>query len=400
MLRIHFLLIIHFVFFQCDKPVTVLDKSLKNPNPQIQNVLGDKNKHEIQILLSEIKRNHSGEVLFKESAYQLDEDLYFYPASTAKLPIAILALQKLNSLKAKGIPISGDTPFYISNKDGKTIVDRDSTQKKGIVTVNHLIKKIFLVSDNDAYNYLFDFLGTDYINKELIKKGLNKTQISHKFLFGADNQNTWEYTFFGANKKIIYYQPSIKAEFELPPQNLKGVLKGIGYVELENIIYEPMNFEKKNRISMRNLEGIMKRIIFPEAFQKKERFNLSTEDYNFLKYWMSRTTLESNYPDYNSENYWDSYVKFFIYGDKKDVMNPEIRIYNKVGDAYGTITDVAYIKDKKNEIEFFLTATILVNENNIFNDDIYESDQIGIPFLAALGRAVLEELKKDKLLFN
>ena len=215
-----------------------------------------------------------------------------------------------------------------------------------------------------------------------------------------DNQNTWEYTFFGANKKIIYYQPSIKAEFELPPQNLKGVLKGIGHVELENIIYEPMNFEKKNRISMRNLEGIMKRIIFPEAFQKKERFNLTTEDYNFLKYWMSRTTLESNYPDYNSENYWDSYVKFFIYGDKKDVMNPEIRIYNKVGDAYGTITDVAYIKDKKNEIEFFLTATILVNENNIFNDDIYESDQIGIPFLAALGRAVLEELKKDKLLFN
>ena len=400
MLRIHFLLIGHFVFFKCDKPVTVIEKALKNPNPKIQNVLENKNEHEIQILLSEIKRNHSGEVLFKESTYQLDEDLYFYPASTAKLPIAILALQKLNSLKAKGIPISGDSPFYIRNKDGETIVDRDSTQKKGIVTVNHLIKKIFLVSDNDAYNYLFDFLGTDYINRELIKKGLNKTQINHKFLIGADNQNTWEYTFFGDNKKIIYYQPSIKAEFQLPPQNLKGILKGIGYVELENIIYEPMNFEKKNRISIRNLEGIMKRIIFPEAFQKKERFNLTTEDYNFLKYWMSRTTLESNYPDYNSENYWDSYVKFFIYGDKKDVMNPEIRIYNKVGDAYGTITDVAYIKDKKNEIEFFLTATILVNENKIFNDDIYESDQIGIPFLAALGRAVLEELKKDKLLFN
>ena len=38
----------------------------------------------------------------------------------------------------------------------------NSTQEKGIVTVNHLIKKIFLVSDNDAYNYLFDFLGTGY----------------------------------------------------------------------------------------------------------------------------------------------------------------------------------------------------------------------------------------------
>ena len=175
MLRIHFLLIVHFVFFQCDKPVTVLDKSLKNPNPQIQNVLANKNKHEIQILLSEIKRKHSGEVLFKESTYQLDEERYFYPASTAKLPIAILALQKLNSLKAKGIPISGDTPFYINNKDRETIVDSDSTQKKGVVTVNHLIKKIFLVSDNDAYNYLFDFLGAgfkihaNYSQKDFLK---------------------------------------------------------------------------------------------------------------------------------------------------------------------------------------------------------------------------------------
>ena len=56
MLRIHFLLIVHFVFFQCDKPVTVIEKSLKNPNPKIQNVLENKNEHEIQILLSEIKR--------------------------------------------------------------------------------------------------------------------------------------------------------------------------------------------------------------------------------------------------------------------------------------------------------------------------------------------------------
>jgi len=400
MLRKYHLLLSFIFFIKCYPQTAILDLALKHPDQAIQKVLRNKEKHEIQILLTKIKRTPSELIVFEEEEYQIDEGRYFYPASTVKLPIAILVLQKLNTLKSQGVKITGNTPFFISTKEGDTIIHRDTTHNKGKLTFHHLIKKIFLVSDNDAYNYLFDFLGTDYINRELIKKGLNKTQIKHKFLIGADNQNTWEYTFFGDNKKIIYYQPSIKAEFELPPQNLKGILKGIGYVELENIIYEPMNFEKKNRISIRNLEGILKRIIFPEAFQKKQHFNLTTEDYNFLKYWMSRTTLESNYPDYNSENYWDSYGKFFIYGDKKNVMTPEIRIYNKVGYAYGTITDVAYIKDKKNEIEFFLTATILVNENKIFNDDIYESDQIGIPFLAALGRAVLEELKKDKLLFH
>jgi hypothetical protein len=35
-----------------------------------------------------------------------------------------------------------------------------------------------------------------------------------------------------------------------------------------------------------------------------------------------------------------------------------------------------------------LTATILVNKDGIFNDDAYEYDEVGIPFLAALGRAI------------
>jgi hypothetical protein len=63
-----------------------------------------------------------------------------------------------------------------------------------------------------------------------------------------------------------------------------------------------------------------------------------------------------------------------------------------VGFAYGTVTDAAYIVDQKTNTRFFLSATILVNKNQIFYDDIYEFETIGIPFLAELGRAVLAEL--------
>ena len=75
-------------------------------------------------------------------------------------------------------------------------------------------------------------------------------------------------------------------------------------------------------------------------------------------------------------------------------MIPQIRIYNKVGFAYGTLTDVAYVQDKKSNLEFFITATVLVNENQIFNDNIYEFEELGIPFLAALGREILTELNQ------
>ncbi|TNF75022.1 MAG: hypothetical protein EP302_02375, partial [Bacteroidetes bacterium] len=53
-------------------------------------------------------------------------------------------------------------------------------------------------------------------------------------------------------------------------------------------------------------------------------------------------------------------------------------------------TDCAYIKDWESGVEFMLTATILVNGNGIFNDDQYEYDETGIPFLAALGRGLYQ----------
>ena len=383
------------ITISCNNSSTILDKVLNKNIYELQKVLKNKEKYDLQILLNEIKRDDSGKAVFKEDAFQLDEGRYFYPASTAKLPIAILSLQKINELRSNGLQISGDTPFFITDKNGEILVKRDSTHSLGILTINHLIKKIFLVSDDNAYNYLFDFLGTDYINKELTLRGLSKTRLYHKFLFGADNINTWGYTFLNENQKIIYHQPSISALVDLKPNNLKGILKGIGHIKSDSLLLKPMNFERKNRISIRDLEGILKRIIFPEAFSEKELFNLTKTDYKFLRYWMSRTTLESNYPDYNDDKHWDSYCKFFIYGDQKGAMIPEIRIFNKVGQAYGTLTDVAYIKDEKNKIEFFLTATILVNENMIYNDDIYEYDEIGIPFLAALGRSVHKEIMKS-----
>ena len=156
-----------------------------------------------------------------------------------------------------------------------------------------------------------------------------------------------------------------------------------------------MDFSFKNRISIRDLNDVLKRVLFPENFEKFKRFDLNKSDYKFLKYWMSRTSIEDNsVVKKNNNKYWDSYSKFFIYGDKKGKMTDEIRISNKVGMAFGTLTDVAYIKDKSNDIEFMLTATILVNKNEIFNDDVYEYELEGIPFLSALGRELLEYEKK------
>jgi hypothetical protein len=100
---------------------------------------------------------------------------------------------------------------------------------------------------------------------------------------------------------------------------------------------------------------------------------------------------------YDTETYYDGYGKFFMYGDTKEDIPEYINIYNKVGDGYGTLSDCAYVQDTKNKVEFLLTATILVNKNAIFNDNNYEYDEIGLPFLAELGRALYTyELNREK----
>ncbi len=284
-------------FSNCQSNKGVLQRVIKSNDPAIQAIMKEAPKHEVQILLTQIQRDTTGGLLFEEEQYQLDEQQYFYPASTAKLPVAILALQKIKELRSSGIPITATTPFVIGTKEGKVVVATDSTHQEGKVTINHLIKKIFLVSDNDAYNYLFDFLGRDYINSELTKRGLSNTKIYHKFLFGADNNTTWEYTFFDENKDTLYHQPKLHAQIALKPHELKGIKKGEAYFSDGALINAPMDFSEKNRISIRDLQEILKRVLFPEAFSLCERFDLTTEDYSFLRHWMSRSTLESRWPD-------------------------------------------------------------------------------------------------------
>ena len=390
------ILVLLIIIFGCKKSENPFDFILNSKIPEIRKIKNNLSNHEVQILYSSIQRDSLGKPLFEEFSYNLDKNYYYYPASTVKLPISILAIQKINYLKDKGFEISINTPFIvIDSKNDLISINNDSNYENEVLTVANCIKKIFLYSDNDCYNYLFDFLGKDEINHQLQKKGLKNTQIYHKFLKNSDNLNSWRFLFI-SNRDTIYNQNSIKSILNNSNKNLKSVIKGNKFIYNNQLIKGPFDFNYKNQISIRDLNDILKRIIFPENFQKNERFDLQESDYNFLKYWMSRTSIEDNNINMiNKNKYWDSYSKFFIYGDKKGEMNDAIRISNKVGMAYGTLTDVAYVRDKINNIEFMLTATILVNDNHIFNDDIYEYESKGIPFLSALGRQVLKYERKN-----
>ena len=117
-----------------------------------------------------------------------------------------------------------------------------------------------------------------------------------------------------------------------------------------------------------------------------------------LKY-MSQLPTESTFPPYSADSasYWPAYCKFLLFGAEKEPWPKNIRVFNKTGDAYGQMLDVAYIVDYDKKIEFFLSAVIYCNEDGILNDDKYDYNKLGLPFMKHLGEVIYEyELKRSR----
>jgi hypothetical protein len=163
----------------------------------------------------------------------------------------------------------------------------------------------------------------------------------------------------------------------------------------DSLINEPIDFTTANNVTVWHLQQLLQSVMYPRPGSKK-RFNLKNEDYEFLYRYLSQYPSETDWPKYDTNKYYDSYVKFF-FRDSTHKIPSHIRIFNKVGWAYGCLTDVSYIVDFKNKVEFMLTATIYVNSDGVMNDNKYDYDNIGYPFMYKLGQAVYEyELKRKR----
>ncbi len=372
-----------------------LEKLLKS-NPAFKDVLANKDAHRIQIVYTEINRDAKNKPSFKTHTYNVNHNIYFYPASTAKMPVAFLALQKLNELNIKGL--DKETTMLTDSACLKQYaITNDSTAEDYNASLAHYIKKVFMVSDNEANNRLYEFLGQEYLNKNLVKLGYKDAQILHRLgvSYPEDvNRHTNPIRFVDKNNTLIYNQPAQVSKLNYIKR--KDFL-GKAYYKNDSLINQPFDFSIKNRLYLDDLHDMLLKVIFPEAYPSNKRFNLTKADYNFLLKYMSQMPTESTFPKYDTAEYYDAYCKFLMYGSEKGAIPKDIRIFNKVGNAYGFLTDVTYIVDFEKNIEFALTATIHVNKDETFNDDKYEYNTVGFPFMKNLGKAIYDyELTRER----
>jgi len=351
-------------------------------------VMQDPEKYRVQIIYTQINRDANNQPGFKTFIYNVNPNEYFYPASTVKLPVAALALEKLKRLNQPGLNLD-TTMLTGAENHSQTEAKTDTTSATGLPSVGQYVRKILLVSDNDAFNRLYEFLGQQEINERLHSMGYFDTRIIHRLESSlSEDENRWTNPIqFVNGDQVVFEQTAIqsKVSFRGDQLQLMGLAEMVDGERLER----PKDFSGKNAYALLDQHEFIKNLVFPDSATAQKRLDLSADDYRFLYRYMSMYPGESGIETYkDAGEYPEGYVKFLMYGGDAQEIPPHIRIFNKVGDAYGFLTDAAYIVDFKNNIEFILSATIYTNENQTFNDDTYEYTEIGLPFLKNLGQAI------------
>ncbi len=135
-----------------------LEDLLKQYPQYFDSILQNRDAMRVQIIYTQIDRGANNIPRFRNYFFNVNEDQYFYPASTVKLPIAALALQKIHELGIAGLDRK-TTMITESAYSGQSAVYQDPTAPDGRPSLEQYIRKIFLISDNDAFNRLYEFLG-------------------------------------------------------------------------------------------------------------------------------------------------------------------------------------------------------------------------------------------------
>ncbi|MFZ4429633.1 MAG: serine hydrolase [Phycisphaerales bacterium] len=353
----------------------------------------------VQVAVAKVERTADGRPVLQRMTWRCGDE-YFYPASTVKLLAAVAALEMLSELRAAtGNPlVNADAPLRIQPLfDGDAIQEREpSNRGGGFITVQHEIRRIMLVSNNPAFNRLYDLVGVDELNERMHRAGLQSVRISHRLSDARpvpDQSRTAAVTIRTAlgDTEVPAREGRTPVPLEQP-----GVLVGEGMMRGGGVVEQgPVDFSRRNAVSLLDLQDALIMILRPDIDLGGRRFALDENDRVRLASPMEQYPRESPNPLLVGSQYTDDYCKLFLPGLREWRPDRRLRVVNKVGQAYGFTIDNAYIEDPETGDAFFLAACIYTNADGVLNDDRYEYASVAEPFMAALALEMAKMLFPD-----
>jgi len=365
----------------------------------VDEVFNNQDKFKLQIIYGQTNRisGDSVEVLnVKLSKF----NAYFYPASAIKLPCALLALEKLNALS---IPMLHY--FRIGNEFFCGNMSHVINSNKNKSSYYDIIKIMLTVSDNAAYNSVYEFLTPGYITNQLMDRNLKRINIYKRFAgcSVAENLKINSISFYNANDDFILKQEASVLELAEMAEKYKytnAKLIGDNYELNSNILNKPYDFNYNIEASLTDLHEGLVRLVYPNSNLPEFSWKINPYDRDFVLKHLGMYPKELNMLKYSDTlKYPDNLYKYIALGDETNLLNAHIRTFSKLGLSYGFVTETAYVVDFKENIDFFLSISMYVNENKTVNDNQYEYETVARQFCAKLGKLLIdyEKLKRTEL---
>jgi hypothetical protein len=363
---------------------------VKGKDPLVDAVLKNHEQYKLQIIYGQVTHHSEDSVSIINSS--LLKEGYYYPASSIKLPCALLALEKLNELN-----IGGDYYFIINNDYlcGNSAHIRNSQNSK--TSFYDIIKEMLVVSNNVSYNSVYEFLTPGYLKNKLREKGLNDIHIYKKFAGCnlTDNLKCNSIKFYDRNDRLLYRQDASVLNLSQMAENYSyGQNNLIGSYSYANhkTTKKPHDFNYNITASLEDLHSSLIDLIYPNAMSVSNRWRLKESDRQFLTKVLGMFPRELENKVYqDSTKYPDNLLKYIVFGDpNSNTKSNRVRTFSKIGLAYGFTTEIAYVVDLETNKDFFLSITMYTNKNQTINDGIYQYEQISKPFFGKLGMLLLE----------
>ena len=358
----------------------------------------------LQVLVAEPVRKNSGTVGLIYHNFRADSE-YFYPASSIKLCAAVAALQILESFPPLQDGESWiDVPLRIAPLfpgDHEQKGDETNPQNREI-TIGQEIRKMLLVSDNQAFSRLFEFIGHEDLNQRMHALGLRSARIQHRLSdprLITNHQLTASVRLYPKSALSKTVQP--RTSFLVSSNQGVGLLIGKGYMQRDKLVDRPMNFTHRNGMSLVDLQKLLIKLLRPDIKFEDSALKLSPKHREFLIRSLEEFPRESKSPTYEPKAYPDEYSKFLLPGIRKVFpdthKSTRIQVLGKLGRAYGFSVENAYLHNPKNGRSVFVAVAVYTNSDGILNDDKYDYATVADPVLTDLGEWVARRWLVDGL---
>ncbi len=377
-----------------------LGPSLHQRAERFGTVLASRETHRFQLLVSEVVGSPGGGPRLRRLGYRVDAE-YIYPASSIKLCAAVAAIQALEELQAKldtGDLL--DAPLEIAPLFPGDPPQREDPAEAGSaearpkpITVGREIRKLALVSDNQAFNRLYDLLGHEDLNRRMHALGLRSVVINHRL--SESREIPLPRATAGVTLRPAEGEPIVlpaRASSLVLSNRAPGTRIGSGYLRGDTVVPGPMDFTARNGISLVDLQDLLVKVVRPDIDLGSPPLVLSPAHRTELLRALTEYPRESTDPRYDAGEYPDGYAKFLLGGVRRvfpsRVPGERIESIGKIGRAYGFSVENACLVHPGTGRTVFVTAVLYTNADGVLNDDRYEYDTLADPFFAELGEWV------------